>query len=264
MKRKRNFKTQSEPSCKMILLSSYTTRRGKNDLCTRRENERFCPAWYTEPSILIERFMKNGSLAKEYPYEREMSRHDFNQYVDYYKYIFVIYHKKVVGYEIRKRGPHYNKRIINIIPMDRFPESYVYIGEVVTTGRLNCVITTTYDEAFMYLSKVDHAATKMIYQVPLDHLGGPDYYFMNWSRWPEVEGWNPDKEYFYDICDQLPKDLEAKKEYFVRLFGYIQYTFDPDTNVLLKKEMAGLDDPWDWDVFNPEYYYTWDRSVLFG
>ena len=243
----------------MILSSSFMTADKKNEYQEDTSWE-LHPYQAPYPSYPISEYLKNGIYAKEYPTKYETTRHVFNKYINYYKYFFVMYHKKVVGYEIRKKGLHYNKRIINCIPMDHFPEPYVYIAEVLTKKKFEYHITTSYDDAYNFICHFAGAG-KMIYQVPLDHIGGPEYYFGNWAGC-SPDGYDPDKEYFYNIYDQLPKDLEAQKRYMVRLYSYIQYRIDPNTNQLIRKEVFDFFEPWDWDHFTPEFFYTWDRSVL--
>lgn len=252
--RRRNSKIQSEPSCRMILSSFSST---TDDVLVPLR-----PCVGDSAGREISFYLKGGEYARNYCEDYEVSRRTFNQCVSYYAHVFVIYQTKVVAYEIRKRRTHYNKRIIKTIPMDQFSEPYVYIGEVLKPGnRLDYSISPLYVGAYGHIISTE-GSRKAIYQVPLDHLGGPDYYFLNWSRYPEVEGWDPDKKYFYDVFEQLPDDLEAQRLYMIRLMAFIRYTFDPKTNLFLRKEAVNLDEPWDWNHFIPEYFYRWDRHLL--
>ena len=148
----------------------------------------------------------------------EKSKSDINRHVKIENDLFVIYNTKVVHYRFIKRRTHYNKQLVSTIKMNEFPEPYLYIG----SGKHRLYehkITTTYQDAVKHTLGLDDP---IVYQVPLDHLGGPEYFLCEWP-YDYNDPEHPDPDRIYATASYIPKELDAFRNYALRLLGFKVY-----------------------------------------
>ena len=164
------------------------------------------PTWYSTAAEAIRDYDKNGWLIRKISTDLHINKNKFNRYIKYHATVFIFYNDSVHMIDI-KNGPNGFIKTIDVHQIDTNIYKFVTITK---KGDMYAI-----SNRIIALRELIHGNIDVYYVVSADHIGGPEYVYLDWGN-----SGNPSVDL---EANNAPNDPVACYQHYMRFISFEQH-----------------------------------------